>query len=408
MSLGLQELPVQTSPPGSQSAGGLSFKQTMAGKEMKVLLLSVGYGEGHHAAARGAAEEFSRRGWVAHQVDICQASYPKLFGLTQKFYHFCVRRAPWLWGITYSLAEKADWRESVLRPPLSGCCDKLDQLVASFRPDAIVCTYPLFALMVDALRDAGRRMPPCFVVVTDSLEISRPWMTSKASLICLPDEHSALLVQQQYALSDGRVVVSGFPVSPAFRRGRGRPAPSPESLRLVYGAYAPLSRVLADVRGILARYPRAHLTLLAGERAQALRRSLTTEIERGSLDVLVRCEDMPGLFARSHLYIGKAGAATMYEAYSSELPCIVNYALPGQEQGNLRLLLLDGAGLYVESTEELLRCLSELLAHHAARWSQLASSMHRAARSHGAERLVDLIEQSLGHEGKDTSHSAGR
>ncbi len=361
----------------------------------KVLLLSVGYGEGHHAAARAAAEEFERRGWQARQVDVCAECHPRLFRLTQLFYSFCVRRSPWLWGITYARADKADWSVAVRRPPLRACCDYLAALLRSYAPQAIICTYPLFALMVDALRARGMALPPCYVVVTDSLEISRPWMVSRASLICMPDEHSAQFVRQRYGLPRARVLVSGFPVRPRFRMTGPRALPTPSTLRLVYGAYAPPARVLADLRAILALFPRAHITLLAGERAEALRGRLADAVASGRVEVVARTDDMPGLYARSHLYIGQAGAATMYEAYSSGLPCIVNYALPGQEQGNLRLLLLDGAGLFVESTEELQRALSDLMARGAEGWAALAAAMQRAGRSHGAERLADIIEQDL-------------
>ncbi len=371
-----------------------------AREQKKALLLSVGYGEGHHAAARAAAGEFSRRGWAVEQVDICRETHPRLFRLTQRFYHFCVRRAPWVWGVTYARADKADWSRAVRRPPLLACCRVLAALLRRCRPDAIVCTYPLFSFMVDLLREEGMELPPCFVVVTDSLVISRPWMTSKATLFCLPDEYSARMVQRRYALPDSRVVVTGFPVRPEFRCGAGRTAPTPANLSIVYGAYASPERVVEDVRGLLALFPRAHITLLAGERAEKLRRCLAEECRCGAAEVLVRCEDMPALFARNHLYIGKAGAATMYEAYSSGIPCIVNYALPGQEQGNLRLLLKDGAGLFVESTEGLLRAVSGLMKDRAAGWLALAGAMQRAARSHGAERLVDTIEQTISHDAR--------
>ncbi len=316
-------------------------------RQKKVLLLSIGYGEGHHAAARAAAAEFTRRGWCALQLDACAECHPRLFRLTQRFYQFCVRRAPWLWGITYARADKADWAEAVRQPPLLACCHYLAGRIREFSPDAIICTYPLFAMMVDLLRSRGMPLPPCYVVVTDSLEISRPWMVSHATRFFLPDEHSAALVRQRYGLTEQRVLVSGFPVNPAFRLRSPRLRPEPGHFGIIYGAYAPTARILADVRGLLARCSGCRITLLAGARAGRLRHLLAAELAGGQLELLERTEQMPALFARSHLYIGKAGAATMYEAYSSGLPCIVNYALPGQEQGNLRLLLADGAGLCV-------------------------------------------------------------
>ncbi len=367
----------------------------MAPRAKKVLLLTVGYGEGHHAAARAAAGELQARGWETRTVDICAEAYPRTFRFTQAFYQFCVRRAPWLWGIAYAQTGTADWEAGMRLPLMRGCCACLRQHLAAFAPDAVICTYPLFAYMLDALRAQGVPVPPCAVVVTDSLEISRPWMLSRADLFCLPDEYSAAMVRSLYALPPGRVAVSSFPVSPAFRPAARRSLPTAENLRLAYGAYAPTARVLADVRGILAHFPGAHITRLAGGRARDLGAELSAGVESGRLLILQREDDMPSLFARCHLYIGKAGAATLYEAYSSGLPCIVNYALPGQEQGNLELLLRDGAGLSVGSSRALLEALSSLLDQQAAGWAALAGAMRRAGRSHGAERLAELIENRL-------------
>ncbi len=364
----------------------------------RALLLSVGYGEGHHAAARAVAEELEHRGWTTRRHDPCAESYPRFFRLTQQFYHFCVRRVPWLWGITYAQTDTADWNRAVRRFPLRNCCEYLASLIRDFSPDVIICTYPLFAYMVDYLRESGMPLPPCYVVVTDSLEISRPWMLSKAALFCMPDEYSASMVKERYALPEARVVVSGFPVRAAFRQGRHRSIPTPETLRLVYGAYAPTARVVEDVRALVSLFPKAHVTLLAGERVTHLEAPLKKIIASGSLELRAHEADMPGLFARSHLYIGKAGAATMFEAYSSELPCIVNYALPGQEQGNLSLLLRDGAGLCAQSTRELLQAVSAMLDHQAAGWSAHVGAMRRAGRSHGAERVVNFIVSHRNHE----------
>ena len=83
----------------------------------------------------------------------------------------------------------------------------------------------------------------------------------------------------------------------------------------------------------------------------------------------------------------------MFEAYSSELPVIVNYSLPGQEQGNLALLLADGAGVTAGTTSELLTRVRGLLADGAAGWKRLTAAMQRAARTGAAARIVDELER---------------
>ncbi len=354
----------------------------------KVLILSIGYGEGHHAAARALAEELERRDCSAKVCDPCAMAHPKIFEFTRMFYHLCVRKLPWLWGVTYAQTDTADWSLKAHSLILDDVTEQIAQLVNEWSPKVILCTYPLFAHMLDTLSDEGRVRVPYAVVVTDSIEISRPWMVTKAPLIFLPDEHSFRYVSERYALAPERLLVTGFPVRGAFAKARiGRKLPTPETLRIVYGAYAPLDRVRADLQALAASYPLAHITVIAGER-----RAVLSDCAGERIKIIQRTDDMPSLFAESHIYIGKAGAATMFEAYSSELPVIVNYALPGQEQGNLALLLRDGAGVTASSTSELMSRLHILLKNNSAGWLRLVHAMRSANRIGGAVAIVDELE----------------
>lgn len=360
-------------------------------KSGRVLLLSVGYGQGHHAAARALVQEYEHRGYEALMMDPCQMAHPSIFALTQKFYQFCVRKAPWLWAITYAQTDTADWSVKAHAPVLRAVTKRIVRKVKEFCPDVVICTYPLFAHMLDSLTDEGVINVPYAVVVTDSLEISRPWLVTKAPLIFLPDEYSEQKVSERYALAPQRLLTTGFPVRREFSQGAVcRSVPSATNLNLIYGAYAPLKRVQADLRAIVQTYPHAQVTVIAGESREALH-----EFESEQVHIIERTDDMAGLFASGHFYIGKAGAATMFEAYASGLPFIVNYALPGQEQGNLSLLLLDCAGVTAQSTSELMAKLQTLLCNGAAGWKRLNSAMLRAARGFGAERIADAIKARL-------------
>ena len=355
----------------------------------RALILSVGYGAGHHAAARAVAEELESRNWQAFTLDPCLEAHPHLFELSRRFYQFCVRQVPWLWGVTYAQTGTADWSVKAHSFILSDVTDCIVEYVNRIRPHVIVCTYPLYAHMLDALTREKVLSIPYVVVVTDSLEISRPWMVTRSPYICLPDEYSLKLMSERYAISAERMKLTGFPVRRAFSRAAasGRSVPTSDTLRLIYGAYAPLARVRSDLTALSVHYPNAHMTVIAGERYKAL-----TDFNREGLEVLSRTDNMAELFADSHFYIGKAGAATLFEAYAAELPVIVNYSLPGQEQGNLALLLMDGAGITAESTSELISKLNGLLKDGAIGWNRLRLAMSSAGRVGGAGVIVDMLD----------------
>lgn len=353
----------------------------------KLLLLTAGYGDGHNSAARAIAQCAVAQGWQADVVDPCQKASPRIFAITQQFYKFCVTCAPWIWGIAYYQTETADWSTKANAPILRKVTNYMKGLIQALQPDMVICTYPLYAYMLDYLRQRGEVNVPYGVVVTDSLEISRPWMLSKADVFYLPDEYSAQLVMDRFALPQSLVYNSGFPVRDAFNgRSALNTPPSPQDFNIVYGAYAPVRRVRADVKAIQHAFPQANITLLGGTRYRAF-----SALQNDRVAVIKRTDDMPSLFEKAHLYIGKAGAATMYEAYSMNLPVIVNYSLPGQEQGNIALLQQDVCGRFVDTTPDLLNLLQKLLADNAAMWQSWRAAMISANRKAGAEHIMHDI-----------------
>lgn len=361
-----------------------------------LLLLSVGYGQGHHAAATALAEQFSAQGWSCRVEDVCELFQPVLFRLTQRFYSFCVRRAPWLWGVTYSLTDTANWARMVRRPLFKPLVSDLGGLLQEIKPDLVICTYPLFAYMLDALREQGGRVPPYAVVVTDAREISRPWMQSESPLVLVPDAGSRRMVTERYALSPAAVSASGFPVRRAFAPSPDRVPPTGQELRIVYGAYRQTEGVINDIAAMLGAFPGLRLTVLAGHRMRLLRKYFAADCRNGRLCVLDKTSEMERLLPENHFYIGKAGAATMFECYASLVPVLVNFTLPGQEQGNLELLLEDGAGYHVESTAHLVATLQGLVQNHAAGWKLLCQAMQSSGRSGGAACVQKVICERFG------------
>lgn len=360
--------------------------------QRKCLICSVGYGQGHHAAAAALAEAFSIRGYCCRVCDPCALAKPIAFAMTQAFYGFCVRRAPWLWGVTYAQTDTANWRKAPQWPLLGAVKRRLAQLLTEEDPDVVLCTYPLYAYMLDALHAEGKFHGRYAVIVTDALEISRPWLQSGAPLVVVPDAASARKVCTQFGLSEKIVQPLGFPVRPVFMPHSLLP-PSAAYLRIVWGAYRSTRRTVRSVRALLAAYPSAHITLLAGARAARLQALLARETAAAQVEVLAATERMAELFAVSHLYIGKAGAATMFECYAARLPMLVNFALPGQEQGNLELLQRNGAGRYAESPTDLVQAVQMLLADGAVEWQKMREAMAAAGYDGAAERIAHAVER---------------
>lgn len=357
----------------------------------RLMVLSVGYGKGHHSAADALAEHYEQCGWEVRVLDVCEMAHPFWFRLTQLFYDCCVRFLPWLWRITYDLTDTADWRVLVKSPLLRRVVACLRTRLESYRPDLVICTYPLFAYMLDELHAKSGVPIPYAVVVTDAREISRPWARSAARLVIVPDAGSRKMLIDRYALEEERVAVGGFPVRQCFQVDGERLLPTRSGMRILYGAYGQFRGVVDDIRSMLDAFPGLSLTVLAGRREHALRRVFSAYEETGRLLLLRETRQMADYMRESHFYIGKAGAATLFECYACGVPVLVNFALPGQEQGNLELLVEEACGCPVESTQHLIATLEHLLADEARGWTELCRAMKRADRTDACRRIADII-----------------
>lgn len=364
------------------------------GEDRKALLLSIGYGRGHEAAAKALAQEMEARGWCTRVSDLCAEAKPLLFRGTQTIYRACVRKLPWVWGVAYAQIDATDWAHMLCLPGIAGSMRRLRDVLRTERPKLIVCTYPLYAYMLDALSAKGELDIPYAVVVTDALHVNSAWVRTQAPLICLPDEESRLRVRTRFGVAEQRLCATGFPVRREFTpfTERCTPREDGQGVRVVYGAHAQPGRVCADVQGMLETWPAMEVTLLAEEREERLRSMLGDA--GGRVHYLGGAgESIAESLRRAHFYIGKAGAATVFEAYATQTPVLVNYALPGQEEGNQQLLINDGAGARVDSTAELLHVMGRLLECGAVGWQRMVQAMRLCARGNGAALTVDAIEQ---------------
>ena len=96
----------------------------------------------------------------------------------------------------------------------------------------------------------------------------------------------------------------------------------------------------------------------------------------------------------SNLTLTKAGGATVSEALGAECPLLINYVVPGQEEGNAELMLKSHCGQRIQDASELPKALTEILAENdASLWQQFRTNLEQLNRAQASQRIVeDVLE----------------
>src|SRR5262249_23129192 len=152
-------------------------------------------------------------------------------------------------------------------------------------------------------------------------------------------------------IPESKIKALGFPVSLLFTEKPPAPLTAPtgdEPRKLLYIINAGKKKAGKAIDRLL-EMPDTHLTITVGRDAELKAKLLEQAREHGDrVQVFGWTNQMPQLMMTHHLVIGKAGGATVQEAIAARCPMIVNQVVPGQEEGNARLIEELGLGTIAE------------------------------------------------------------
>jgi processive 1,2-diacylglycerol beta-glucosyltransferase len=102
-------------------------------------------------------------------------------------------------------------------------------------------------------------------------------------------------------------------------------------------------------------------------------------------------DDMPGLMQSNHLLIGKAGGATVQETIAAGSPMIINQVVPGQEEGNARLIVETNCGAVATSPEAVVAAVQRAFADDEHLWREWFANIRQLGRPNASLDVARFI-----------------
>jgi processive 1,2-diacylglycerol beta-glucosyltransferase len=364
----------------------------------RILIITAAFGEGHNSAARNLALALTEMGAVTQVSDPCILGAPRLTTVVSWAYRFVTIHFPRIWAAIYRSTDRNDFSRApspVMRMPENA----LAALIEGFRPDLVVSTYPLYPYFLARIFAKSGKPIPVFTVITDSIEINSAWLRAPTGfwLVTDPATRDAMI---RKGLPAEKIIDTGFPVHPAFAKlAPVDAADACAPFRVLYFPMAKKSFIRRHCRALLDASPHVTLTIVLGRNVRLLypRAREIRDAYPGRVRLIGWTRKVPQLLNRHHLIVGKAGGATVHEAIAARCPMLVHHLVPGQEEGNMRLLETIGAGRLAETPEALGSSITDLLGDQAAAWRSMKQALVRHGRNAGAITAAKFILGEISH-----------
>lgn len=362
----------------------------------RILILSASFGDGHNAAARSIRDAIALSGeaQATELLDLFELASPRLNAVMKKAYQNIVRFAPALWSRVFAVFDNPKLFVPQIRSMRKNR-DCLGELLRKTNPDVVVSTYPVYSHLINELFRDRTRPFRLITVITDSISVCAAWFHAPSDILVVADEPTASVLRDKGVPAE-KIRPLGFPVSPLFARGPKTPLPIPtdgERVKILYVINTGKSRAGHSLEHLL-QIPNLHLTITTGRNA-ALKERLTHRLRDFSdrVQILGWTNEMPQLLMSHHLLIGKAGGATVQETIAAACPMIINQVIPGQEEGNARLIEMLGGGVVARNMKEIPELVQKAFAGEASQWRKWHANLQKASRPDSAARIAELVLQ---------------
>lgn len=342
----------------------------------KVLIMSASTGGGHNRAARAIKEELESRTIDNMSIECEIVDSLKLVNNTMdkvisRGYEKSALYTPKAYGSVYRFSETtiASKNEFKTNPLTSLMARKFKHLLNESTPDLIIGTHPFPMIALSTLKKNNNihslsrsesfykstkvDIPPMISVLTDYTTHST-WIQNEIDYYIVGHEYvKELLVYE--GVDSEKVKAFGIPVEKSFLSHRDRETVltelglSPEKLTvlLMGGSFGAgnIKETLEDLIAIDRDFQILVITGINEHLKDKLSKMLYSTIHNKNICLLGYTNKMNDILASIDVLISKPGGLTTTEALLNDVPMIVPYFIPGQEEENLDFLTNCGAAL---------------------------------------------------------------
>lgn len=363
---------------------------------MKILIMSVRAGYGHHSTGKAIIEYLQNAGHECEMLDIFDYINPLLGNSIQDGYLLSTKYLSSYYGRIYGRLTEKDvpyTKHSITALFSNAISKKLRQYVYEFGPDAIVGTHSYAGVVMTILKKNKVISCPAIGIVTD-FTVHPFWESTDLDFYVIPDELLSWQMQKK-GIDKSRLLPTGIPIRSQFshkldkkeaRRRLG--IKDKETILLMMGSMG--YGDVADSVKTLDSFDADFQVLCICGSNEKLRAVLKNSKYKKDIYIYGFVDNVDVMMDASDVIISKPGGLTTSEAFAKGLPMITMNPLPGQEDRNTDFLVNCGAVIAVNDRVRLSEALHQVF-NCPWRLEHMRESVRHIGKPNATRDLCEFI-----------------
>jgi len=368
----------------------------------RVLFLFSDTGGGHRSAFQAVRDAMQIKygdevGFEAVDV-LRECKWP--LNKQPEMYPLIVNNSKLLWALMYHSLDGKRRTKLARQLIYMNNRDNLKRIVHDHPADVVVCTHSVIANPTFRAFLTLPKRPPFLTVVTDLVTTPSFWYDPRVDQCFVPTQ-DAYNRGLKLGMSPDQMQITGLPVNPHFMDSMT----TQEEARAEFGFDPDLPAVMmvagSDGMGTIFKTATAldakglaiQIIVIAG-RNKDLKAKLESHDWQTSHTIfgyVTNQSEMPRIMVASDIIVTKAGPSTITEAAIAGLPMIISDRIPGQETGNVQLVVDNDAGIYAPKPEKVADTVELWLSEGKERLAERAENAKRIAYPNAVWDIAESV-----------------
>ena len=360
----------------------------------KVLILTISTGQGHNQAAASVAESFESRGYEIVKHDFLQNNSKFLNDVIVKGYEIMASKFPKTYGAFYKLTDSRIIN-ILLNIPFYFSRRKVSKLINEIKPDVIVATHALSTRIVSELKKKSLNIP--YILIVTDFKAHYTYISKYVDAYITGSEYTKQsLIKRD--INANKIYPVGIPINKKFYTEVTNACELKDkeyfNLLLMSGSLG-LNQISLVLKELLKNPNKLRITVVCGKNMN-LKNSLTKYcndniFQNKKLHILGFTKDISYLMDYCDVIISKPGGLTVTESIVKNIPLIIPFAIPGQENENTDFLTNEGYSILIKDLNKLNSTINYFIDNPDC-LIEKKSKLKSLSSTYSLEQIVDIAE----------------
>lgn len=360
----------------------------------RVLILTASTGEGHNQAAKTLEALYKDNEYETYILDFLKNSFSFFNFIVVDGYELLAKSMPRFYGDIYRISDKKYINDKLLKKVFAPVKRKVLKKIMNVRPELIIATHPLAVSVVSRLKEQGIIDIPFISIVTDY----------KAHYSYVDKEVDAYITGSLYTKNSliqrnvckEKIFSYGIPIrEDFFENGIEEKSHAEFSILIMGGSMGlkGIGTVLKEI--ILNNHNNLNITVICGKN-EKLKNSLEATYKNNTngkkFNIIGFTKDIPNHMQKNDLIISKPGGLTVSESIAKNIPMLIPFAIPGQEEENTDFLVKAGAAIKIKHQGDINKIINNLI-ENKEEYNELKINITELSRCFAPKNIIDLSEK---------------